>query len=89
MDNFDFGGIISLSDIVDTINYGASLDSNNDFIKMCKGIYRFTYCEQSGNKESLEIFLSVLNKIMGSPVRCVKDSTRLKCVLQNIQNKKM
>lgn len=85
--DINFQKKIQLSDIKATINDKKNLNSNNDFIKMCKGIYKFTYGLSPYDQESSDLCANCLNQFMRSVDQWVEFEQKqyLNEVLNNIQ----
>ena len=58
----EFNDKVRLSDVKEAIEKGQPLNSNNGFIKICKGIYKFTYGFPKDGEESAEILSHALNQ---------------------------
>ena len=82
--DFDYNGKISLKDIQDAINNKTVLSPDNNFIKICKGIYKFTYGLSSN--EAGQILGAILNIFVNKVDRWAKDTGNLTDVLTKIQD---
>ena len=86
INEFDNKDKVQLSDVKEAIEKGQSLNSNNGFIKICKGIYKFTYGFPENSKGSAEILSYALNQFAQNVNKWANNKDNLQYVFEYIQN---
>ena len=82
----EFNDKVRLSDVKEAIEKGQPLNSNNGFIKICKGIYKFTYGFPENSKGSAKILSYALNQFAKYVNKWAINEDNLQYVFKHIQD---
>ena len=83
---FDDNDKVQLSDVKKAIENKQGVDANNGFIKICKGIYKFTYGFPKDSEESAKILSYALNQFAKYVDQWANDTENLTDILTKIQD---
>ena len=82
----EFNNKVELSDVKKAIENEQKLNANNGFIKICKGIYKFTYGFPKDSEESAKILSYALNQFAKYVDQWANDTENLTDILTKIQD---